>query len=232
MRASPLVFIGLLIVGAAAAARQAANVAATPTTARAPDGRYISWKEHLIDGEGVGDIPIRGGDGLKIGDLDKDGFPDIVSVHEADTEYDGAKEGYIRIAFGTKDPDRWILATLADGPEAAAAEDVAIADIDGDGYPDIVAACELAHLIYFQNPGKDIRTKRWERLIPSVANNRGSFIRVFAADLDGDGRPTQTHSLQDKPRNRGILGQYNSLCGYSWDMCFSTAPLTRRFDHG
>jgi len=52
-----------------------------------------------------------------------------------------------------------------------------------------VAACELAHLIYFENPGKDIRTKAWERVIPPVANNRGSFIRVFAVDLDGDGKP-------------------------------------------
>ena len=54
---------------------------------------------------------------------------------------------------------------------------------------DVVAACELAHVIYFQNPGKDIRTKTWERVIPPVASNRGSFIRVFAVDLDGDGKP-------------------------------------------
>ncbi|HET9942964.1 MAG TPA: VCBS repeat-containing protein, partial [Terriglobia bacterium] len=123
------------------------------------------------------------------GDLDKDGYGDVVSVHEADTQYDGAPNGYIRIAFGSGNPDRWVLTTLANGKDAAAAEDVAIADINGDGYLDVVAACELAHLIYFQNQGSDIRTKRWERVIPPVADNRGSYIRVFAVDLDGDGKP-------------------------------------------
>ena len=73
--------------------------------------------------------------------------------------------------------------------EAGAAEDVSIADVNGDGYPDVIAACEFEHLIYFQNPGKDARSAHWERIIPSVASGRGSFIRVFFADFNGDGRP-------------------------------------------
>jgi FG-GAP-like repeat len=43
-------------------------------------------------------------------------------------------------------------------------------------------------LIYFENPGRNARTAQWRRLIPSVARDRGSFIRVFLADLNGDGR--------------------------------------------
>src|SRR5688572_15403741 len=85
------------------------NLATAQTRARAADGKYISWREHLIDDEALGGIAIRGGDGLKIADLDKDGYADIVSVHEADTQYDGALSGYIRIAFGTNSPDRWVL---------------------------------------------------------------------------------------------------------------------------
>ncbi len=68
------------------------TVDSTPTTARAADGSYIAWREHISD-----------------------------------------------------DPKRWDLSTLASGPEAAAAEDVGIADANGDGYPDVVVACELAH---------------------------------------------------------------------------------------
>ncbi|MDE0103326.1 MAG: VCBS repeat-containing protein [Bryobacterales bacterium] len=164
-------------------------VAETPTEALAADGSFISWREHIIDDPAVGGVAIAGSDGLEMADLDGDGYEDIVSVHESDTQYDGVADGHIRLAFGSDDPDQWTLVTLAEGEEAGAAEDVSIADLNGDGFPDIIAACEFAHLVYFQNPGPTARTDRWERIIPSAASNRGSFIRVFFADFDGDGRP-------------------------------------------
>lgn len=162
------------------------TVADTPTAATTPDGQYISWKEHLIDDQATSGVELRGGDGLQIADLDKDGFDDVVSVHE--------DNHHIRIAFGSADPDQWTLASLAEGDEAIAAEDVSIADANGDGWLDVVAACELAHLIYFQNPGDatTIRSGDWPRTIPRGTQRRGSWIRVFFADLDGDGRPEVT----------------------------------------
>ena len=164
--------------------------------ARSIDGSYISWKEHLIDDPVISGVPFSGSDGLVMGDLDLDGVDDIVSVHESDSTYDSAVPGetpdamgHVRIAFGSEDPDKWENITLGEGADASAAEDAAIADVNGDGFPDIMVAAELSHLIYFQNPGENIRTQAWERLILPMTQGRGSYIRVFLADLDGDGLP-------------------------------------------
>ena len=179
----------LALAACTAFAQAELPVGDTPTGARTPDGLYISWREHLIDDPASSGVPFSGSDGLVMGDLDGDGLEDIVSVHESDTEYAGVAEGHVRIAFASGDPHRWHNITLAEGAEAAAPEDAAIADVNGDGAPDVIVAAELAHLIYFQNPGERQRTTPWPRLILPMTQGRGSYIRVFLADFDGDGAP-------------------------------------------
>ena len=174
-----------------------------PTQAQSADGSYISWHEHLIDDPADVDFVLSGGDGLVVGDLDRDGYADIVSVHESDSSYDSASftpgfeappEGYVRIAFGSANPQQWHNITVAEGLDAAAPEDAALADLNGDGFPDILVAAELSHILYLQNPGMTnpgdgIRDTEWQRLKLPMTEGRGSYIRVFAADLDGDGVP-------------------------------------------
>ena len=184
-------------LGAQAALAQT-TVGDTLTTARTPDGQYISWREHIIDEPASAGFELSGSDGLVMADIDNDGYEDIVSVHESDSEYDSAvpdpdyvpdAEGHVRIAFGSADPDDWTNVTIAEGTDAPAPEDAAIADVNGDGFLDVMVAAEQSHLIYLQNPGPGARTVAWPRLILPMTKGRGSYIRVFFADFDGDGVP-------------------------------------------
>ncbi len=173
------------------------SVAESLSSATTPAGEYISWKEHIIDDPEIAGFALSGSDGLVMGDIDGDGFEDIISVHESDSEYDSSSfdpdyqptlEGHVRIAFANANADHWLNITLAEGEDAPAPEDVAVADVNNDGHLDVVVAAELSHIIYLQNPGgSSSRTATWPRLILPMTKGTGSYIRVFMADLDGDG---------------------------------------------
>lgn len=176
-----LLVILTLVMQPLVAEEMSPTVAETLTRATAPDGSYISWVEHLIDGhDQPNGAPIVGGDGLALYDIDQDGFMDIVSAHE--------DSHHLRIAFGSEDPDHWENVTIAQGALGGAIEDVAVGDLNGDAWPDIVVACEDAHLAYFENPGLNARSASWPSLIPKVTQNRGSWLQVAIADMNGDGR--------------------------------------------
>ncbi|MEX0963885.1 MAG: VCBS repeat-containing protein [Pseudohongiellaceae bacterium] len=206
------------------------------THSRGIDGSYISWREHIIDDPELAGFALSGSDGLVMGDIDRDGFEDIVSVHESDAEYDSAShtpgfvpppEGTVRIAFGSADPQRWFNITIADGTDAPAPEDAVVVDLNGDGFLDVVVAAEQSHLIYLENPGLRARTDTWQRLILPMTQGRGSYIRVFAADFDGDGiaeltapnKGAQSPGPEDFARSTPVeLYQLNGdpLIGTSW----------------
>ncbi len=185
-----------------------------PGLATTPEGTFITWREHRVDDQGISGVALRGADGLQMADLDGDGYEDVISVHE--------DSSHLRLAFGTDDPDRWELVTLAEGEDVDTIEDVAVGDVDQDGDLDLLAAAELDHLIYFENPltpggASAVRSGVWDSHKPSMTVDRGSWIRAFLADLDGDGDLEATAPNKGAVLYAGLTaGDPDDLRALSW----------------
>ena len=119
-------------------------------------------------------------------DLEKDGTPDVVLV--TSDNFDAASFGYLRALNGKDGVEKWdaandvYLATYRIQPRATPA----VADIDGDGFVEIVALKAGGGLIAFEHDGKFKWTStQTDGVTPwNVALGSGT---VAIADLEGDG---------------------------------------------
>lgn len=165
-----------LLVGCGSDGPEWTSVQDLDTEAVYVDGRSISWEEHLIDDERTSDVPLRGATVLTRGHLDGDERLDILSAH--------SDSRYLRIAFSTEDPTEKFLLSLAEAGDAAGIFDIAIGDINGDDWPDVVAAGQSG-ILYLQNPAQSKPGFRWQRILPVVAE--GEWLSIDLVDLNGDG---------------------------------------------
>jgi hypothetical protein len=103
-------FLALAMASASGQAVSQTPVGDTTTTARTVSGDYISWREHIIDDPVTAGVNFSGSDGFVMGDIDKDGFEDIVSVHESDAEYDSGSflEDFVPPVAGPCESPFWI----------------------------------------------------------------------------------------------------------------------------
>lgn len=131
----------------------------------------ISFEPRIIDGHGPLDIWLKA-----VGDLNGDRRPDLIAGGHGS----GGLVWY-------ENPS-WKRHAIA--AEGAFGTDGEVADMDGDGDPD-VAAIESRRIVWYENP-------RWEPHV--IAEGRLHDIEV--ADFDGDGR------VDVAARNQGSFGQH------------------------
>ncbi|PYV18251.1 MAG: hypothetical protein DMG07_04255 [Acidobacteria bacterium] len=138
-------------------------------------------------------LPGNGGSGVAIADLNRDGFADVVIANE----FNGTKtELHSFIYWGGRDG---LSRTRRSELPTVAATAVAVADLDGDGYPELVFASS-GRSYQFSKEGGDFQFLRpvsdiyWGAAAgydPKRATQlETSYARgVVVADLDGDGAP-------------------------------------------
>ena len=116
MRLCNTVILGLTCSGFAAASPIAS------------DSEYC-FEQHVIDGSG------SGADGVHAGDINGDGYADVVSGWEESA----ALRLYLHPGetIGDK-PQNWKIITISDGPSVSAIEDAAFLDLDDNGAIDSV----------------------------------------------------------------------------------------------
>lgn len=94
------------------------------------DGSGVLWEDADAD-IGFGATPA-------LGDLDDDGYPEIVVIHEYESSLIGAVGDYTLVAYDSEGNQLWESEHFV-GDDFDYASSVAIADMDHDGEPEIVA---------------------------------------------------------------------------------------------
>ncbi|MGI5489665.1 FG-GAP-like repeat-containing protein [Microtetraspora malaysiensis] len=158
-----------------------------------------------------GTFPGWGVRAVAVGDLDGDGYGDVVTSSSDDAVDDAG--GQISVTRGSTrgldgTPRFWTPASSGMPPMPGAARSlgsfVAVGDVTGDGYADVAVGASEGYVqlgegasegaVVVLNGGRDgLSTKGAQVFDPASAGRSGEFVRGFGEraallDLDGDGR--------------------------------------------
>src|SRR5690606_34977915 len=133
------------------------------------------WPMHQIDPR-----PASGSDGVKLGDVNFDGFPDLVSGFEEE----GVSRIYLNPGFGNvKKP--WKYVELP----SPGVEDAVLVDLDNNGVMDLVTASEGSSnqiLIHWAPDvkGEYFDASKWHTDVMPATNGLSAWMFVVPFDLD------------------------------------------------
>ena len=176
----------------------------------------------------LGNVDLFGSSLAGVGDLDRDGVPDIAAGAQGD-DAGGNGRGAVHLLFmnsdGTVKRTAEINSSTANGPslddgDAFGSSAAGIGDLDGDGVPDVAAGAEgddgaggastnsgAVHIMFLNSDGTVKRTAEINGSTPNGpgAGRDGLFGAVSAAgDVDRDGTPDILAGARgDDPRRAG-----------------------------
>lgn len=157
-----------------AAASSSNRIAVLPVAVTTAPGPV--WKRHVIDDTS------EGADGVKLGDLNRDGLQDIATGWE--------EGGEVRVYLNpgprqARQP--WPRVTVG---KVASPEEAIFADLDGDGRLGVISGTEgKTRTIYwhrFRGDGEELlKPERWSTVAFPATSNSQQWMQAVAMDLDG-----------------------------------------------
>lgn len=141
------------------------------------------WPRHTIDAADP-ESGKRGADGVRLGDINGDGHPDIVT---------GWEEGeVIRVCLNPGPENATEPWQGIDVGKVSSAEDAVFADLDGDGNLDVVSATEgKTQTLYFHwCPGDKAKltdSAAWKTEAVPVTKGKTRWMFTLPRDIDRDG---------------------------------------------
>jgi len=138
------------------------------------------WKRHIIDDSS------RGADGVRLADVNRDRYPDLVTGWE--------EGGVVRVYINpgqlkAKVTKPWPAVTVG---KVGDPEDAVFADLDGDGAVDVVSCCEGKTMSIFvhwapKNPKKYLNSAAWETEPFPATKGKTRWIFALPMQIDDQG---------------------------------------------
>jgi hypothetical protein len=128
------------------------------------------------------DASLRGADGVKLADVNRDGLADIATGwEESGVTRVYLHPGHIAVR------DLWPVVTVGQTPNV---EDAVFADLDGDGTQEVVSSCEGETKTMFVHraptePAHLLEADEWHSTPIPATVNRMQWMFAWPADVDG-----------------------------------------------
>jgi hypothetical protein len=127
-----------------------------------------------------------------VGDLDADGSPDLAIVtHDKGDGACDTGHAYIRAIDGRDGTEKWAadVDAYTDAARVALCRNPALADLDGDGKPEIIAARFGGGLVALHGDGSLAWTSTQADKATPFTTQIKTLAAVSVANMDGDGKP-------------------------------------------
>jgi hypothetical protein len=149
--------------------------------------------------------------GLVLADLDRDGFLDLVVISNSQAAVQRAQGG---LAFSPP--------VVIFGDAKGGLADLAVADLDGDGWPDLAMAESRDSMVVLLHAETD------GRFTPLLRKVGGAPLSIDLGDLDGDGLPEVTTANSAGQSISVLLNGGGKGMGTAVDYFLGFSPLGHR----